>query len=146
MREYILKRDGAGPLIFEGELIAEASFHPDLVRQERCQTPFGHAHHLRIYRTPDGRFILEIIYECTWKKRNGTCDPSHFYATVHDSPAEIAPELQKHRGRIDEIVLGPPPGMKHWQTRRKALLRQLTSEYDAQVSELLDHEIFAEQL
>lgn len=136
MREYTLQRDGKGPLIFEGEPIAESI-------GDRSKN--GHAHDMRIYRVPDGRLVLELVYVCVYRKRGGTYDPSHFYAKVFDKPDDLAAELAAHRQRIDEIFVYPIE-VQNGPKKRARMLAQIVGEYDAQVGELLDHEIFAEQL
>lgn len=136
MPEYILQRDGQPPLIFEGEILTESVGDRD----------FFYGHDLRIYQIPSGKLVLEIVYFDNYKTKGGKpAGPNHFYAYA-GGPHALQNRLREHRERIDEIVVGPIPNTDPGGKRRAALVRRIVGEYDAQVGQLLDHVVFAEEI
>lgn len=126
MTEYTLKRSGAAPLSFTGELIAEALGN----RDKRW-------HDLRLYRTCGGSYVAQVEYRTNWE---GEIETSA--VEVSESPEAIEDFFRGYDPTAS--VLGYPPGAQ-MQAKQDRLLRDLRLRYDDQVSEILSAEkIFAE--
>ncbi len=134
--EYILQRDGKAPIIFKGEVLSESVGDRSL----------RYCHDLRIYQTPSGKMILEIIYSTTHSTRNKKGHPPRFYAFVCKSLDDVMLGLAGHRDEIPDILVGPSVASPGGVQRREELLRRLLAEYDTQISQLLDKLDFAEQV
>lgn len=132
--QYILQRDGKAPLIFEGNILSESigdrSIH--------------YAHDLRLYQLESGKFVLEIIHSNNYPSRIKY--PNHYFAFVCKTPDDVKRQLTIFRGQIDGILIGPQPGAWNSVVRRQALMKKVLGEYDTQVSRLLDHLVFAEEV
>ncbi len=68
---FILQRDGAPPLRFKGELLAETSSSPDRGRGDWSGAT-GRWTELRLYRTQGGKYVCQRIGRAQWQGERDT--------------------------------------------------------------------------
>lgn len=129
--QYVLTRTGKPPVRFDGELIAESEGR---LVGSRDQTRY---HDLRVYRTAAGRWVGQVEYHTRWEGEQGRTT-----VYVCDTPSSLAESLTDHP--LPEAV-GYPEGEAYAEKQRR-LLADLRARLDAQISEVLDDDVFAEQV
>ena len=82
--EVVLKRTGERPLIFEGELLAEASTSMDRAHPD-WSGETGVNHTVQVWRTDKGQFVVALVCYTAWQGQRD----SH-QATVFDTLTEVA--------------------------------------------------------
>lgn len=133
MATHILPRTGNAPLKFEGELIAESRPTQDPDKPGKDPKRW---HELALFRTAGGQYVVSISYRADWK---GEHDHHH---------AEVVPDVPNAVRIIREYdplahVMGYPPG-EQYAPKQARLLAEIRQRYEAQVSELLGRDEFAE--
>jgi crotonobetainyl-CoA:carnitine CoA-transferase CaiB-like acyl-CoA transferase len=129
---YLLSRSGRPPLKFTGEEIAGS--------EGRIQNGHDHNrwHDLTVYRTAAGAYVVAIQYHTQWQ---GECE--HAEAVVCGDTDEVAAQLQSYDPA--QYCQGYPAG-EPYKERQARLLSDLRARYEAQISEVLSGEEFAEKL
>ena len=119
MKSIMLERDGDAPLVFEGELLAEArGGDPDRSRW----------HELALYRSRAGNYVLEARYESRWQGESGARE-----ALVLDGPASLRASLRAYDPLKN--VVGYPPGAAY-AGKQARLETGLRRDYESLVRDL----------
>ena len=130
--QHRLQRSGNAPLTFSGERIA--------AQDGRLQ--FGKEHNryhdLAIYRTGEGKYIVAIKFMTLWQ---GESD--HASAYVCDSPVDAGNVCRDYDPTLH--VGGFPPSDKYGD-RQIRLMADVRARYDEQVRELLNLDVFVENV
>jgi len=129
MTDYRLPRSGDAPLAITAEKIAASDGERQAGRER------NRWHDLAIYRLSDGRYAVAIDYRTRWQ---GELD--HHHVVVVASGADVSGVLRLYDPAA--VVKGYPAGVGY-ERRQAALLADVRQRYEAQVSELLDNELFA---
>ena len=129
---FTLRRSGAAPVRFCGELIAESS------GQHRANREYSRYHDLAIYRVEDGGYLLHVEYVTRYQGEVG-------YSLV--LPLASQSELVRALEAYDPCsrVRGYPDGEQH-RVKQQRLLEEIRSHYQEQVSDLLESCSFTEEI
>jgi hypothetical protein len=129
---YLLPRSGQAPLKFTGEKIASS--------EGRIQNGRDHNrwHDLTVYRTAAGAYVVQIEYRTQWQ---GECE--HAEAIVCSDAAGVEDVFRVYDPA--QHCQGYPSGAAY-DDRQARLVQDLRARYEAQVSEVLTGEEFAEKL
>lgn len=130
MDSYRLPRTGDAPLAITGERIAESD------GQHQAGREHNRWHELAVYRIQDGRYAVQIAYRSQWQGEIG-----HDLVEVVASSADVAEVFRRYD---PATVVRGYPDRDHYRERQAALVADVRGRYQAQVSELLDNELFAE--
>jgi hypothetical protein len=130
MPEYRLPRSGDAPLLVTGELVAESDGERIAGKEQ------NRWHELAVYHLEDGRYALAVNYRTRWQGELG-----HDLAVIVPDAAGVRRALKEY-SPLAQLV-GFPAG-EHYAERQARLEADIRRRYDAQVSDLLDREEFAE--
>ncbi len=83
MQKYTLSRTGDRPLVFTGDLIAEAG---GCIHGGQEQKRW---YEIRIYSTAGGSYVLEVAYHTSWKGED-----SHSHAEAHSNLEKLIAGLR----------------------------------------------------
>ena len=132
MSEYSLPRSGNSPLAFDGELIAESD------GQRQFGKEHNRYHEIAVYRTDGGKYVVAIRYHTHWQG-----EAHHDFAIAVDTASEAADEFRNHEPTSH---VGGYPVADNYAEKQQRLLADIRARYDAQVSEILSGEEFAERI
>lgn len=123
-----LQRTGASPLRFTGELVAEAD--NETVENNRW-------YQIRIYRA-GAKYVTHIGFRTRWESER-----DHDVVEVVDAPGKVAEVLQRYDVLPENRGYPPTPVFAERQARLRNALQR---DYGLLVSEILDDELFLEDL
>ena len=124
--KHTLPRSGNSSISFMGQQLIELDGEPDSLRW----------YTIAIYITTGGKYVVHCHFHTNWR---GESD--HDWVEVVDTAAGVAPALRSYD------VLPPgrgfPPGYDERQAKLRAVLQR---DYDDLVTEVLEEELFTEEL
>lgn len=124
--KHTLPRSNNSPLSFTGRLLDEVDGESDHLRW----------YVLHVYQTTGGKYVVHVQFRTRWR---GESD--HDWVQVVDDASGVAKALREYD------VLPPgrgfPPG---YDSRQAALRAALQRDYDDLVTEILDADLFTEEI
>lgn len=121
---FQLRRTGDQPVVFDGELVAEAA-GVQINGRDRDR-----GHDVRIYRTITGTYVVEVVYWTTWA---GEAEARTVVPAGRDA-ASVAAVFRAHNPLAH--VLGYPP-VERFRARQERLLIRLREDFATRVSDVL---------
>lgn len=131
-----VRRSGQAPLMFEGSVRRETSGRTGTYASSLCVLREANRYHnLAVYDVSDGGYVATIEYHTQWQG-----ETNHYSAAYCETPGDVAQFFARY-DPADNVV-GFPPGEQFAEKQRR-LLADIAARYKAQVTHLLDDELFA---